>query len=149
MDFSKSMEYEKYAPTIRRNMYPYYEERGVEWIEAEKHEHYRKCDLYSFGETEEVGFLMILKEQDRFYLAELHVFDELQSRGYGSQAISWILGVAAEEGFARVYVRVFKNNPAYGLYLRHGFSFDAAYPHTDQLVANTHNQSTLPFLPDR
>ena len=138
MQFSKSSDYQKYVLTIREHMRPYYEERGVKWVEEEKLEHYEKCDLYAIRDGEEVGFLMFLEESGKFYLAELHIYEAHQSHGYGSRAIVWTLKHAAEEGYRKVHVRVFKNNPAYQLYLRHGFSFEKEFPHTDQLVAVAH-----------
>ena len=143
VEFEKSFDFQNYVPIIRDHMLPYYEERGVEWVESEKLDHYRKCDLFILRDEDEVGFIMFLEQDGDFYLSELHIYDKFQARGYGSQALRWALKHAAGFGLDALKVRVFGNNPAYRLYLGNGFRFDKRYPHTDQLAASAHNKRGL------
>lgn len=137
MKFLASNDYEEAVRIIKREMAPYYSARNVLWNDEDKLNAYRECKLWSIEEGVNLGIAMTKVDGDQFYLAELHIDVDHRNKGYGSESLKIVSSLASRKGFEEIRVRVFKENPAYKLYLRSGYSFEKTMPYTDQLVAKT------------
>lgn len=130
-------DYEEAIRIIKCEMAPYYSARNVLWNDESKRNAYRECELWAIEEGEILGIAMTKVDEDHFYLAELHIDVDHRNKGYGSKSLQLVGSFAAGKGFKEIRVRVFRENPAYKLYLRSGYSFEKKMPYTDQLVAKT------------
>ena len=55
-------------------------------------------------------------------LADVVIFAPFRGRGYGSRALELLCAAAKENGIGRLYDDIAADNPAVGMFLRHGFS---------------------------
>lgn len=120
-------------------MMPYYIENGLEWDDEKRLQGYLSCSLFKIVVTSDVGFFMLREDNDRIYIAELHIFPEHRNKGYGSNALVKISDMAAGLGYKNIRLMVFKSSPAYSLYLENGYQLEEELPYTFQLLAQTHN----------
>lgn len=116
-------------------MLPYYEENGLIWDDSHKLELYRQCALWKIVDSEEVGFIMFDEQDSELFLAELHITDNNRNKGYGTKAIEMAKSYAVNAGHQKLVLQVFKNSPAYELYLRNGFTLESERHYTYRLVA--------------
>lgn len=65
------------------------------------------------------------------YLADVVIYAKYRGRGYGSKALSMLCSIAKEQGISVLYDDIAIDNPAIGMFLRHGFSEEYR---TDQSV---------------
>lgn len=137
MKLVECYDYEESVQTIKSEMIAYYSERDLTWDDDRKLELYRECDLWTILDREEVGFAMTQVNGGHFYLAELHIKENSRNNGYGAKSLKLASELAESLGYSELRLRVFKNSPAYKLYLRSGFSVEKELPHTYQLVAKT------------
>ena len=56
------------------------------------------------------------------YIADVIVHAKYRNRGYGGQALEMLCDVARENGVSVLYDDIAIDNPAIGLFLKHGFS---------------------------
>ena len=56
------------------------------------------------------------------YIADVIVHSKYRNRGYGGQALEMLCDVARENGVSVLYDDIAIDNPAIGLFLKHGFS---------------------------
>lgn len=56
-----------------------------------------------------------------YYIRDLQIEPDWQSRGIGSAAIAYAMEIAGQAGFRLLRLRVFCINPAVALYERQGF----------------------------
>ena len=56
------------------------------------------------------------------YLANILIAARYRRRGYGGQALDLLCSAAAEAGVSALYDDIAVDNPAVGMFLRHGFS---------------------------
>jgi ribosomal protein S18 acetylase RimI-like enzyme len=75
------------------------------------------------GQT--VGFLDVIEEEERTFLASISIAPEFQRRGIGTFLIRGVLDGAASRGVP-VILRVLRVNPARSLYERLGFELVGA-----------------------
>lgn len=139
VQFVESDDYENAVRIIKHEMIPYYSDVGVAWDDESKMEAYKGSKLYHVQAGEKVGIAMTSEDDEHFYLSELHIDQSKRNKGYGLKSIKIAAELAASAGFEGIRVRVFKNNPAYRLYLRSGFVLEKELPYTFQLVARTHD----------
>lgn len=64
-------------------------------------------------------------------LANVIVFAKYRGQGYGSRALELLCRAARENGVARLYDDIAIDNPAIGLFLRHGFAEEYR---TDEII---------------
>jgi GNAT superfamily N-acetyltransferase len=143
MEFIESLNYEDSVREIKEQMISYYVENDLTWNDESKLEKYRECDLWDIRDDEDLGFLMTHENNGEFYLAELHITAQHRGKGYGTQALKMASDHAASLGHEEIRIRVFKNSPAYRLYLRSGYNLEKELPYTYQLVAQTHSKKGL------
>ena len=55
------------------------------------------------------------------YMADVIIFSAFRGKGYGSQALDMLCSAAKENGISVLYDDIAIDNPAIGLFLRHGF----------------------------
>ena len=56
------------------------------------------------------------------HVADVIVYAKYRGRGYGGQALELLCSAAKNNGLAVLYDNIAVDNPAIGLFLRHGFS---------------------------
>lgn len=61
-------------------------------------------------------------EETNMYMADVLICAEYRRKGYGSQALDLLCKAAEDAGITELYDRIAADNPALGLFLRHGFS---------------------------
>ena len=59
------------------------------------------------------------------YMASVVIFAEYRGRGWGGMALDALCAAARENGVSVLYDDVAEDNPAVGLFLRHGFSVES------------------------
>ena len=101
------------------------EERWQEWydrwiVHSEGNRYYR----YLKNEDGEfVGEIAYHFDCDlNGYIADVIVHAKYRNRGYGGQALEMLCDVARENGVSVLYDDIAIDNPAIGLFLKHGFS---------------------------
>lgn len=67
------------------------------------------------------GALRLKESAEDFYICDLHVLPECQSRGLGAAGLEFVIGLARARKKRFVCLSVFRNNPAKKLYERIGF----------------------------
>jgi ribosomal protein S18 acetylase RimI-like enzyme len=140
MNILASTDYENSVICIKTEMMPYYIENGLEWNDENRLKSYSSCSLFKISLNEQVGFFMLREDNGLIYLAELHIFSQHRNMGYGTLVLRKIKEMAFKLGHKSIRVRVFKNSPAYALYLRNGYALEEELPYTFQLMAQTHNK---------
>ena len=101
------------------------EERWQEWYdrwivhtEGDRYYRYLKNDDGEF-----VGEIAYHFDCDlNGYIADVIVHAKYRNRGYGGQALEMLCDVARENGVSVLYDDIAIDNPAIGLFLKHGFS---------------------------
>jgi len=139
MEFVESQDYEKSIDIIKSEMVSYYSDNNLIWDDESKLALYRECRLWTIRDGKDIGFAMTREVDDNFYLAELHIESAHRNKGYGLKSLQLARDLAADFGYAEIRIKVFKNNPAYKLYLRAGYTMEKELAYTYQLVAKTHS----------
>ena len=126
----------------RRNMSGYLATRGVAWDSSRFLASWAQFEnLMILAESQVVGLLRLMSEQDALGIRDLQVVPEHQGRGVGSWAVAQAWSMAASRGFRHLRLRVYEENPAKALYARLGFKVVA-------IVKGTiHMTSDLPPAP--
>jgi GNAT superfamily N-acetyltransferase len=140
MEFVASQNYEESVLIIKSEMTSYYSDLGLTWDDTQRLEQYQKCDFWRIHDNKDIGFAMTREDKEDIFLAELHIADEYRNKGYGKKSLQLAKELAANKGYSEIKIRVFKNSPAYQLYLRYGFTMEKELPYTYQLTAKTHNK---------
>jgi ribosomal protein S18 acetylase RimI-like enzyme len=106
----------------RSNMVGYYRRHGLIW----------RSDLFlaSWNESENyilewadipIGVLRLDVEGDALHVRDIHIVSTHRNLGAGSFMLKRAYQFAKLRGLARLRLRVFIDNPAAGLYQRHGY----------------------------
>lgn len=72
-----------------------------------------------------VGYVSYSLEENNvnsYLINDIHIVDEYQHKGYGSEILEYIQTQAQQEGITQLKVFVFKNNPSLKFYERKGFT---------------------------
>jgi ribosomal protein S18 acetylase RimI-like enzyme len=141
MEFIESQNYEESVLIIKSEMIPYYADLDLTWDDSLRLAQYKECDLWSIHDEKIVGFAMTREDEEDIYLAELHISEKYRNNGYGKKSLQLAKELASSKGYSEIKVRVFKNSPAYELYLRSEFTMEKELPYTYQLIAKTHNKN--------
>ena len=106
----------------RLNMGGYLAARGVVWDSSRFAASWGEFEnLMILRESQVVGLLRLLPEQGALGLRDLQIVPEHQGQGIGSWAVRQAQVIAADRGYSRLQLRVYKENPAAALYARLGF----------------------------
>ena len=104
---------------------PFPEERWKEWYD------------HWIGQPEEKRFYRYVRNEDgtfvgeiayhydeefEGYMANVIIFAEYRGRGYGGQALDALCAAAKANGVRLLYDDIAADNPAVGMFLRHGFA---------------------------
>ena len=90
------------------------------WIaEPEEKRYYRYIAAVPGGFVGEIAYHY--DEELTGYAANVIIHAEYRGRGYGSRALDILCSAAKENGIAALYDDIACDNPAVGLFLRHGF----------------------------
>jgi ribosomal protein S18 acetylase RimI-like enzyme len=110
----------------RRNMGGYLTTRDItwdpdrflaSWLEFE--------NLLILADSEVVGLLRLVPEQDALGLRDLQVIPQRQGQGIGTWAVQQAQAIAVSRDFPRLRLRVYEENPAVALYARLGFKTES------------------------
>ena len=63
-------------------------------------------------------------DEEQKYLADVIIFSKYRGNGYGGQALNLLCSAAKKNGISVLYDDIAIDNPAIGLFLKHGFSED-------------------------
>ena len=106
----------------RCSMSRYLTARGITWDPSRFLASWTEFEnLMILVESQVVGLLRLMPEQDGLGLRDLQVVPEHQGQGIGSWAVQQAQSIAASRGFPRLQLRVYEENPAKALYARLGF----------------------------
>ena len=64
---------------------------------------------------------MVWTRQGKFTIADIHVYEWMRNKGYGERILKEIKQMACDREIHRIWLNVFKTNPAFRLYQRCGF----------------------------
>jgi len=106
----------------RSNMQSYYRQYDLTWQPAAFDAEWQVRDSYvveQAGKT--IGFLGLTRGSDYLYLRDIQLIEAYRGDGVGEWVITWVEKQAREQGCRSVRLKVFKRNPAMGLYLRLGY----------------------------
>ena len=110
----------------RRNMGGYLDSRGIvwdpdrflaSWLEFE--------NLLIIAESDIVGLLGLVPEQDALGLRDLQVLPQRQGEGIGTWAVQQAQAITVSRDLLRLQLRVYEENPARALYARLGFKTES------------------------
>lgn len=110
------------ARLIRSNMASYHRQYDMHWcphsfgLNWPLRSNFRIC---ARGTT--IGILSMSLYNEHAYIRELQIVPAQRNRGAGSWALQQAEFLARRKGCQRLRLKVFINNPALGLYDRHGF----------------------------
>ncbi|NBB09579.1 GNAT family N-acetyltransferase [Pseudomonas sp. SLFW] len=106
----------------RVNMRDYYSHYGLVWQPEAFDTEWPNRESYVVEQAgKAIGFLSLTLESDYLYIRDIQLIEAYRGEGVGQWVMVWVLQLARARGCARVRLKVFKNNPASGLYLRLGY----------------------------
>ncbi|MDC7808308.1 GNAT family N-acetyltransferase [Luteimonas sp BLCC-B24] len=110
----------------RRNMAGYLAARGISWDSSRFLASWVEFEnLMILAESQVVGLLRLVPEQDALGLRDLQIVPEHQGQGIGSWAVQQAQSIAASRGYRRLQLRVYEENPAKAMYARLGFKAES------------------------
>jgi len=113
----------------------YFAARGIPWDPSRFLASWAEFEnLLILAESQVVGLLRLVPEQDALGLRDLQVVPEHQRQGIGSWAVQQAQAIAAGRGFRRLQLRVYEENPAKALYARLGFKAQSVVGGTVHMV---------------
>lgn len=116
----------KVATITLSNMRPYYDQHSVDWdaVQIEKiTQELANFEILAQGIL--VGVMRLSFDREECWLRDLQVDERYQNQGIGSIALAEAERLVREHCAEILKLRVFKNSPAYRLYLRKGFDLTA------------------------
>lgn len=119
-----SGDYEQCLQISWQELGSYFEQRNLSWNMDDRLAYFCTTELFKVYEQDEIGFFMILEQEQRFIVADIHVYSAYRNKGYGSKILQYIKNMALSRGFFRVWLNVFADNPAVRLYERSGFKVE-------------------------
>ncbi len=126
ISFQPTKDFSKSADITFNNMRSYYEHYSVDWKQPKILEQIFRLENWDIVlDGEVVGAIRLQFDVDGCYLRDLQVSEEYQNRGIGAAALQETMRIASESGSKLLKLRVFKNSPAYGLYIRCGFTLSS------------------------
>lgn len=103
---------------------PYFHRRGMLWEYSDRLALFKQTELYKVMGEQELGFFMLWMREEKLFIADLHIYEDRRNRGLGSMVLEHIECMASSRGLFRIWLRVFRENPAVSLYKRHGFQIE-------------------------
>jgi ribosomal-protein-alanine N-acetyltransferase len=101
------------------------EETLDEWYMVSHIHHGNVLVLLDAAKRKTVGIAILMRdwdELDKCYLADFGIREDYRGKGLGSSFLRKVLELVREEGFSRISLTVdTANEPAIGLYRKHGF----------------------------
>lgn len=106
----------------RVNMRDYYSHYGLVWQPEAFDTEWPDRDSYVVEQAgKAIGFLSLTLESDYLYVRDIQLIETYRGEGVGERVMAWVVVLAKARGCTRVRLKVFKRNPAVGLYLRLGY----------------------------
>lgn len=106
----------------RVNMREYYIRYGLVWQpEAFDAEWPRRESYLVVQAGRAIGFLGLTIESAYLYVRDVQLIEAYRGEGVGEWVMTCVAQMATERGCASVRLKVFKSNPAVGLYARLGY----------------------------
>ncbi|MFK3971043.1 GNAT family N-acetyltransferase [Pseudomonas sp. NPDC087358] len=68
-----------------------------------------------------IGFLGFTVEQNYLYLRDVQLVEAYRGEGVGGWVMAYLSQMARDRGYSSIRLKVFKNNPATGLYRKLGY----------------------------
>lgn len=124
MIIEPSTDYESCVLASWEAIGPYFHERGMAWDFQDRLELFRQTELFKVKDKIDVGFFMLWIRDEKLFIADIHIYPSERNKGYGKKMLEHIRHMASSRGKYRVWLRVFKNNPAVRLYQRNGFQVE-------------------------
>jgi ribosomal protein S18 acetylase RimI-like enzyme len=97
--------------------------RSFGWDENRHQQEPRFPERYSMiqRDLEMIGFFSIRLETSFLYLETIQLLPSYRNKGYGAALLEHIENLAKSKNLFTIRLRVFKENPAHGLYQRLGY----------------------------
>jgi GNAT superfamily N-acetyltransferase len=106
----------------RANMHAYVAPHWGGWDRAIFFDNYALSENWlAWHSGERVGLARLVFDQPVLVIEDLQVLATEQNKGYGTEMLADLTGMARRRGCERLRLRVFDENPARRLYLRFGF----------------------------
>ena len=131
----------------RRNMGGYLATRGIAWDPDRFFASWLEFEnLMILADSNVVGLLRLIPEQDALGLRDLQVLSPRQGQGIGTWAAQQAQAMTVSRGFLRLHLRVYEENPARALYAHLGFKTESVAGGTvDMAWAVPPNKSVRSF----
>lgn len=113
-------DYEDAVAIAKNSMLDYFREFNIAWDERDRLDIYHTCELWKAIDKEQIGFALLRERDGKLYIADLQVLEQHRNKGYGGRILATIKRMAKARGYPEIWLKVFKTNPAYRFYLRHG-----------------------------
>ncbi len=68
-----------------------------------------------------IGYLSVLPREDELFLSKFYISLEFRGKGYGREAMGFILDLARNKNLPKITLTVHKRNPSVGIYKKLGF----------------------------
>jgi ribosomal protein S18 acetylase RimI-like enzyme len=96
----------------------------IGWNEELHQQEPRFPERYSMVQRNDeiIGFFCIREAEDYLYLHTIQLIPSFRSQGYGTALLQYIEDIARSKKLRRIYLRVFKENPAQRLYRKLGYT---------------------------
>jgi len=123
ISFQPTKDFSRSADITFNNMRTYYEYYSVDWKQPKILEQIFRLENWDIiYDGKIVGAIRLQFDFDGCYLRDLQVSEEYQNQGIGAAALQETMRIASRSGASQLKLRVFKISPAYGLYIRSGFT---------------------------
>ena len=106
---------------------PFPEEDWEEWYDywIVNHENKRYYRYVRDAEGRFVGEIAYhYDREEQKYITDVIIHAKYRGRGYGGAALDMLCDAAKENGITELYDNIAVDNPAIGMFIRHGFSED-------------------------
>ena len=110
----------------RRNMGGYRATRDIAWDRDRFLASWLDFEnLLILADSDVVGLLRLVPEQNALGLRDLQVLPRCQGQGIGTWAVQQAQAITVSRDFIRLQLRVYEENPARALYARLGFKTES------------------------
>ncbi len=107
----------------RVNMRDYYARYGLIWQPEAFDAEWPTRESYLIEKAGQViGFLGLTTEKGYLYVRDVQLIEAYRGEGVGAWVMEWVAQMAWDRQCASSRLKVFKSNPAIGLYLRLGYT---------------------------
>jgi len=106
----------------KRNMKPYLDKYWGGWIPKNFRNHFKDSNVRIIQRlNKRIGYMDFEFKEDFLYINNIQISTTYRNKGLGSALINLLGNEAKKENIKKIRLKVFKDNPAIGLYKRIGF----------------------------